>query len=164
MRTSAAGHIRWMVRRDMPEVLDIERLCFGDPWTEEEFVRVLRNRNCIGMVFHAESDEVAGFVIYELFKDRLDILNFAVHPFCQRRGVGAAMLGKLVSKLSPTRHTRLYADVRETNLDALAFFRACGFKAVAILRGRFDGCNEDACRLRFDVNVSVQRKATESAT
>ena len=43
-------HIRWMIRRDMPEVLAIEHASFEYPWCEEEFLRVLRQRNCIGMV------------------------------------------------------------------------------------------------------------------
>ena len=43
-------HIRWMIRRDMPEVLDIERDSFEFPWSEEDFMRCLRQRNCIGMV------------------------------------------------------------------------------------------------------------------
>ena len=49
--TSAAQtrvHIRWMIRRDMPEVLAIEHASFEYPWCEEEFLRVLRQRNCIG--------------------------------------------------------------------------------------------------------------------
>ena len=71
-------HIRWMIRRDMPEVLAIEEQSFEYPWSEEDFVRCLRQRNCIGLV--AEHNErVVGFIIYELHKSRLHILNFAVH-------------------------------------------------------------------------------------
>ena len=43
-------HIRWMIRRDMPEVLSIENESFEFPWSEEDFIRCLRQRNCIGMV------------------------------------------------------------------------------------------------------------------
>ena len=71
--------IRWMIRRDMPEVLRIENDSFEFNWTEEDFLACLRQRNCIGMV--AEYDgRVVGFMIYELHKTRLHILNFAVAP------------------------------------------------------------------------------------
>ena len=43
-------HIRWMIRRDMPEVLQTEQESFEHSWTEEDFLRCLRQRNCIGMV------------------------------------------------------------------------------------------------------------------
>src|SRR5205807_3563325 len=72
-------HIRWMIRRDMPEVLQTEQESFEYAWTEEDFLRCLRQRNCIGMVAE-QGEKVVGFMIYELHKAKLHILNFAVHP------------------------------------------------------------------------------------
>ena len=92
-------HIRWMIRRDMPAVLAIEQECFEFPWFEEDFIRCLRQRNCIGMVAEA-SERVVGFMVYELHKNRLHVLNFAVHEQFRRRGVAAQMAKKLIGKLS----------------------------------------------------------------
>ncbi len=115
-------HIRWMIRRDMPEVLAIEHASFEFPWCEEEFLRVLRQRNCIGMV--AEYGErVVGFMIYELHKNKLHVLDFATHPEFRRQGVGHQMIGKLVGKLSSHRRTRIAVYVRETNLASQLFYR-----------------------------------------
>ena len=44
-------HVRWMVRRDMPEVLEIEGESFDFPWSEEDFIRCLRQRDCSGRAF-----------------------------------------------------------------------------------------------------------------
>src|SRR5213078_3611073 len=74
-------HIRWMIRRDMPEVLQAEQESFEYAWTEEDFLKCLRQRNCIGMVAE-HTEKVVGFMIYELHKSKLHILNFAVHPSC----------------------------------------------------------------------------------
>ncbi|MEK6238743.1 MAG: ribosomal-protein-alanine N-acetyltransferase RimI, partial [Planctomycetales bacterium] len=52
-------HIRWMIRRDMPEVLAIENSSFEFPWSEEDFLRSLQQRNCIGMVAEWE-DSIVG--------------------------------------------------------------------------------------------------------
>ena len=95
-------HIRWMIRRDMPEVLNIEESSFEFPWSEDDFIRCLRQRNCIGMV--AEHDErVVGFMIYELHKTRLHVLNFCVHPTYRRLGVGSQMVKKTMRKVvTPT--------------------------------------------------------------
>ena len=110
-------HVRWMIRRDMPEVLAIERRSFEFPWVDEDFIRCLRQRNCIGMAAEHE-DRVVGFMIYELLKTRIHVLNFAVDRHYQRRGVGSQMLAKLVAKLSPQRRNRIVLEVRETNLAA----------------------------------------------
>ncbi len=116
-------HIRWMIRRDMPEVLAIENECFEYPWSENDFVNCLRQRNCIGMVAEHD-DRVVGFMIYELHKTRIHVLNFVVAKDCQRQGVGSQMIAKLSAKLSAQRRSRIVLEVRETNLSAQLFFRA----------------------------------------
>ncbi len=141
-------HIRWMIRRDMPEVLEIERQNFEFPWIDEDFVRCLRQRNCIGMVAEHE-DRVAGFMIYEFLKNRIHVLNFAVDPEYQRRGVGSQMVAKLSAKLSAQQRNRIVLEIRETNLAAQLFFRENGFRAVSILRGYYHDTPEDAYLLQF---------------
>lgn len=136
-------HIRWMIRRDMPEVLGIERESFEFPWLEDDFIRSLRQRNCIGMVAEYE-DRVVGFMIYELHKSRIHVLNFAVTPDFRRSGVGSQMIAKLTAKLSSQRRSRIVLEVRETNLPAQLFFRENGFRAVSVLHGYYADSPEDA--------------------
>ena len=141
-------HIRWMIRRDMSDVLAIEQAGFEYPWSEEDFIRCLRQRNCIGMVAE-HADRPIGFMIYELHRTRLHILNFAVHPRYQRRTVGRQMIEKLIGKLSAKRRNRIVLEVRETNLPAQLFFRACGFRAIAVLRNFYDETTEDAYVMQY---------------
>src|SRR3954471_16585116 len=143
-----AVHIRWMIRRDMPSVLAIEQECFEFPWYEEDFIRCLRQRNCIGMVAEA-SERVVGFMIYELHKHRLHVLNFAVHEQFRRRGVGSQMAKKLIAKLSHDRRSRVMLEVRETNLSAQLFFRSLGFRAVSVLRDYYEDTPEDAYVMQY---------------
>ena len=141
-------HIRWMIRRDMREVLAIEGENFEFPWLEDDFVRCLRQRNCIGMVAEHE-DRVVGSMIYELQKTRIHVLNFAVADDYQRRGVGSQMLAKLVAKLSTQRRSRIVLEVRETNLAAQLFFRENGFRAVSVLRSYYSDTPEDAYLMQY---------------
>ena len=142
-------HIRWLISKDMEEVLAIENECFEYPWTKYDFIRSLRQRNCIGMA--AEYDNrVAGFMIYELMKTRIHVLDFAVLPSYHRMGVGSQMLLKLVSKLSAKRKNRIILETRETNLSAQLFFRANGFKAVSVLRNFYTDTPEDAYLMQYN--------------
>ncbi len=151
-------HIRWMIRRDMPEVLDIEKNSFEFPWSEEDFIRCLRQRNCIGMV--AEYDErVVGFMIYELHKNQLHVLNFSVRPDARRRGVGQQMINKLVGKLSQQRRNRIVLEIRETNLAAQLFFRKSDFRAVSVLRDYYDDTTEDAYVMQYRYKEDAQALA-----
>jgi ribosomal-protein-alanine N-acetyltransferase len=165
-KEQARVHIRWMIRRDMAEVLQAEQLSFEYAWTEEDFLRCLRQRNCIGMVAE-HGEKVVGFMIYELHKNKLHILNFAVHPAWRRMGVGGQMVAKLISKLSSHRRTRITLEVRETNLAAQLFFHRQDFKAVRVLRTFYEDSGEDAFLMAYrfgdemaeDVEESVNRIA-----
>lgn len=141
-------HIRWMIRRDMPEVLAIEAESFEYPWMEEDFIRCLKQRNCIGMVAEHE-ERVVGFMIYELAKTRIHVLNFAVAADARRLGVGTQMVAKLIGKLSIQRRCRITLEVRETNLDAQLFFRTNGFRAVSVLREFYADTPEDAYLMQY---------------
>jgi ribosomal-protein-alanine N-acetyltransferase len=142
-------HIRWMIRRDMAEVLEIENANFEFPWSEEDFIRCLRQRNCMGMVVEDAKENVVGFMIYELHRNRLHLFVMAVHAAVHRRGIGRQMIHKLVSKLAPQRRNRILVEVRESNLDAQRFFKACGFRAISILRDFYEETKEDAYLMQY---------------
>ena len=144
----ARVHIRWMIRRDMPEVLQTEGDSFEFPWTEEDFLCCLRQRNCIGMVAEFEG-RVVGFMIYELFQDRMHVMSFAVCGQYRRSGIGTQMIEKLINKLSQQRRTSITLEVRETNLAAQLFFQKQGFRATSILRDYYEDTSEDAYSMEY---------------
>lgn len=146
--TDVTPHLRWLIRRDMPEVLAIEESGFVDPWTEDGFLRHLRQRNGIGMVAEYQ-ERVVGYMLYELHPNKLRLVNHAVDPDFRRRGIGSALIHKLMTKLSPTRRTRIVVEVRESNLSAQLFSRALGFKAIAVLPEFWDGTDEAAYRMVY---------------
>lgn len=142
--------IRWLIRRDMPECLDIERASFEFCWTEEDFLCCLRQRNCIGMVAEY-NHRIVGFMIYELHKAKLHVLNFAVDPEFRRQAIGAQMVEKLVDKLSQQRRQEIVLEVRESNLAAQLFFKRMGFKWRHTLRNWYNDTWEDAYAMSFGV-------------
>jgi ribosomal-protein-alanine N-acetyltransferase len=139
-----------MIRRDMPEVLAIEHASFEHPWCEEEFLRVLRQRNCIGMVAE-HGERIVGFMFYELHRSKIQVLVFATPPDARRQGVGRQMVAKLIGKLSSQRRNRIALHTRETNLTSQLFFRSLGFRAVEVAREHFQDTGEDAYLLAFQL-------------
>ncbi|MBS0265576.1 MAG: ribosomal protein S18-alanine N-acetyltransferase [Planctomycetes bacterium] len=153
-KQEVAVQIRWMIRRDMPDVLKIENASFEFNWTEEDFLSCLRQRNCIGMVAEHEN-RVVGFMIYELHKTRLHILNFAVSPEFRRLGVGAQMIEKLINKLSQQRRQEIVLEVRETNLSAQLFYQNQGFRATGVLRNHYADSAEDAYVMQYRLDSDL---------
>ncbi|MCE9632542.1 MAG: ribosomal protein S18-alanine N-acetyltransferase [Planctomycetia bacterium] len=143
-----------MIRRDMTEVIGIEQQAFEFPWSEEDFTRCLRQRNCIGMVAEL-ADSVVAFMIYELHRSRLHMLNFAVTRSHRRLGIGTQMMEKLVGKLTPDRRGRIVLEVRETNLPAQLFFRSLGFRATSVLKDFYQDSTEDAYLMQYALEAGV---------
>lgn len=134
-------HIRWMTRDDIRDVMEIEQLCFGDPWTQSELDHVRRTRNCCSMVSELNG-QVSGHLLYLAMPTCYEIMNIAVHPSCWRLGIGSAMVDYLKAKLMQPhsqKKTRVQARVADYNLDGQKFFRAMGFSAMDVLPKAFDG-------------------------
>jgi ribosomal-protein-alanine N-acetyltransferase len=139
--------IRWGIQRDVPQLLRIERASFPAPWAEDDFIAVLRKRNCILMV--AERNErILGYLVYRLSADGLTVLNLAVDPAVRRQRVGWQLVLKLAAKLGSHRRDWIDAVTSERNLPAHLFFRACAFRAVEVLPGEYG--DDDGYRFRFD--------------
>lgn len=130
----APPHIRWLIRRDTREVVNIDELSHELGWTEEDFVRLLRERNVIGVVAE-RGDNVVGFMLYGLYPNRLEVMRFAVHPDVRFQGIGRLMVEKLRGKLAPQRRNKILVDVDERCLGEQLFLKRCGFRAVDVLRG-----------------------------
>lgn len=127
---------RWLIRRDMDRVCEIDRKCFRDFWTEEEHVALLRQRNCIGTVFGERvlgDDEIKGFMHYELHKQHLHIARFCVDPEYRRNGLGSAALERLKLKMDSQKRTFITADVCETNTPAQLFLKSQKFICESVL-------------------------------
>ena len=71
--------VRWMIRRDRPEVLDIEAASCLVPWSDEDLGRVMRGRSAIGLVVELHGRIVA-FTVFELGTRRLTVHKLAVAP------------------------------------------------------------------------------------
>lgn len=153
-KTELKPQIRWLIRRDMDEVLEIENRSFEFPWTDSDFLVCLKQRNCIGTVYESSQQLIHGFMLYELHKDRLRILNMAVAHEVRRTGVGRAMVQRLMDKLSHQRRHTIEAEVRETNVVAQSFLSGAGFRAVKVLRKHYDDTNEDAYLFRHTLPVN----------
>ena len=123
-------HVRWMILRDMPAVAEIERQSFASRWGEPVFLETLRQRNVIGMVAE-DRDRVVGFMVYRLYRDRIELLRLAVSADRRREGIGERLIGKLKGKLAPFRPGRervlIDLDEPDATIEACRFLATQGF-------------------------------------
>jgi ribosomal-protein-alanine N-acetyltransferase len=100
-------------------------------------------------------ERIVGFMIYELHRNKIHVLDFATAGEFRRRGVGRQMVAKLVGKLSVQRRNRIAVYVRETNLAAQLFFRVTGFRATEVIREHYLDTGEDAYLMHYHLDESL---------
>lgn len=122
------NHVRWMIRRDMFDIMGIEAQ-LAHSWTDEQFLEQLRQRNIIGSVVE-RGDRIIGYFIYQLEKTSLQIIRCAVDPQFRRQGVFSCMVEKLKGKLSDHRRHCIEVDVDQYSLDLQLALKANGFLGV----------------------------------
>lgn len=150
---NAMIEIRWMIRRDVPSVLDVDAATFENPWTEDGLAKTLSQRNAIGITA-CVGDAITGFAVYELHKSRIEIVRFAVHPAWRGQGVGRALMDRLKFKLHSQRRQELWFDLPDnTPTESFRFLSYFGFEAVQMFRG---GVGE---RDKYRFVYSVQQPA-----
>lgn len=145
-------NICWMIRRHLTEVVRIEQLSFEHGWDEEDFLRIMKQTNCIGMVAEY-NNKVVGYVFYKNYNNKIHIYNFAVHPAYRRLKVGSQIINRIISKLNPNSvsHPRSHItlEIRETNLQAQLFFKRMEFRATRTIREFYKDSAEDAYFMQY---------------
>lgn len=149
-----AVEFSWIVRGDLPQVLEIERASFAFPWNEAELLEALLERGCVGVVA-ALHRQVTGFVLYETHPRSIEIVNLAVAPPMRRKGVGRAIVDFLKEKLPHGGRNELRACVGDDSLEAQLFLQSQGFRATRILHNHFREHDGDAYVMTYRAEPAV---------
>lgn len=128
--------MRYMTTCDLPHVARIEALSYADPWTEDDFALAARERNVVCYVAERPGDaQPIGYAVICFERGAIRMLNLAVDPGNRRRGVGEAMVNRLVGLLKSHKKTDLVLNVSDENLAAHLFLKQVGFVAEGVRRG-----------------------------
>jgi ribosomal-protein-alanine N-acetyltransferase len=91
-----------------------------------------------------DNDAPTGFVIASLLPPEAELETIAVAPSGQRQGVGSRLLSVLAEELRNEHVNQLILEVRASNLAALRFYRAYGFKQTGRRTRYYSDPEEDA--------------------
>jgi hypothetical protein len=113
------SHVRWLIRRDIQEVLAI-----SPDLQEEDILKCLRQRNCIDMVSEDREEKIQGYMVYELYPKYLEVVYIAAN----NENAYKSLCDKLFSKLSTHRRRFVHFGIPlcQENLFFLAILKAYG--------------------------------------
>jgi ribosomal-protein-alanine N-acetyltransferase len=134
---------RRMTEADLEAVLKIEYAAFSHPWTRGIFLDSLQSYDCWLMF---EGDQQVGHGVINVIIDEAHLLNIAVKPQSQGRGLGLRLLERLMSRALELNAGECFLEVRASNLAAYRLYEQYGFNEVGRRRDYYPavGGNEDA--------------------
>ena len=134
--------IRRLTYADLPQVIAIERRAFPAPWSLAMFVLELSKPSGICLAAH-DNERLVGYLVCSRYDTVWHVMNVAVDPVLQRKGIGSAMLTELLGEVGDDR-ARYTLEVRQSNVSAIRLYERFGFKAAGLRRRYYQDNGEDA--------------------
>src|SRR5215211_8965990 len=91
-----------------------------------------------------EGERLVGYVINSRYVDAWHVMNVAVSPSHQRRGIATQLLEHLFDLTRDDERRGYTLEVRISNADAIRLYEKLGFEPRGIRRGYYTDNREDA--------------------
>ncbi len=148
-----AFSIRLASQRDALAIAEMSRTLIevglGWSWTPKRVIRSVQDPET-NVAVACRGEVIGGFVIARYLPDRVHIPLFAVERGVRRRGIGRALLRWVETTATTAGIGLIRLEARGTNHAARAFYRAAGYREIA-LEPRMYGGREAGVRLAKDL-------------
>jgi ribosomal-protein-alanine N-acetyltransferase len=141
--TAVAVEIRRLVLTDIDAIEAIEQRAYRTPWSRSMFASELAKPTsiCLGAF---EGDRLVGYVVNSRYVDAWHVMNVAVEPESQRRGIATQLLEHFFELTRDDERRGYTLEVRVSNQSAIAVYERLGFESRGIRRGYYTDNREDA--------------------
>lgn len=132
----SAPPLRPMRLTDLSAVLIIERQVQFAPWSETLFRDGLeRGHDCL--VLTDTHDQPVAFSVVQYILDEAHLLNIAVDPTQQGRGLGRQLLQALLEKAAARSCSTVFLEVRAGNRRAIDLYNRAGFNEIGLRKNYY---------------------------
>ena len=133
-----------MSREHIPQIAQLEKLCFSAPWSEAMLEEELFNPQASFLVAEDEEGRVVGYAGLHVVLDEGYINNIAVGEAYRRQGVASALLDVFLRFAEANALAFLTLEVRASNAPAIALYAGHGFEQVGRRKNYYEDPKEDA--------------------
>jgi len=101
----------------------------------------------------AESDErKLGFLVANFAVDECELENIVVVASERRKGIARELMRALITTAHEHNATRIFLEVRESNIAARVLYRTCGFTVTGVRKSYYRNPDEDAVLYSFEIS------------
>ncbi|HDD44323.1 MAG TPA: ribosomal-protein-alanine N-acetyltransferase [Candidatus Desulfofervidus auxilii] len=132
-------------KEDIDTIYEIEKACFFTPWSKEAFYEELKHDySYLWIAKNTNTQEIGGFICFWIIWGEMHILNLAVKPELQGKGIGSLLLKRTLEFAEKNEVEWIRLEVRSSNLKAISFYKKFGFKKIGKRKHYYFDTGEDA--------------------
>ena len=135
------------------QIIKIERVVFPAPWKRRDFEFARNRENGFCRVVMVEC-EIAGYVVGFLIGREFHLVNLAIAPDFQHKGLGRRTL-QAVFDLLKKKARVVSLEVRMSNCAAIELYKKMGFETIAIRKAYYTDPREDALVMLKPLNTRL---------
>lgn len=139
--------IRPMVYEDAAAVHEIDKACFTDAWNLASFQDIFKFKDNYYLLA-LWNGAIIGFAGILVVIDEADLINIAVLPDFQGKGVGKQLLKKIMELAKEKGVKAMTLEVRESNIKARKLYESFGFTEIFVRKQYYSSPVEDAVIMR----------------
>jgi ribosomal-protein-alanine N-acetyltransferase len=147
--------IRDLTAEDIHAVMAIQDICpQAARWSGPDYKFMAETPGSFVLVAEAEWEgaaRVVGFAAFHRVMDEAEVLNLAVAPAHQRRGIARALLEAARRRLQQAGAKRVFLEVRAANQPALGLYFSLGFTLHSRRKNYYHDPEDDACVLWLEL-------------
>jgi ribosomal-protein-alanine N-acetyltransferase len=135
---------------DISSIVEIENKTNQMPWSKAQFLSSMEVGH-YSVVMHKDSD-ILGFAIYSPIIPESHLLNIAIDPAYQGKGLGDKLLQQIILQNRTIGVKTISLEVRVSNLPAINLYEKRGFLKDAIRPDYYSGSpKEDALLMSLNI-------------
>ncbi|QWC24793.1 ribosomal protein S18-alanine N-acetyltransferase [Bacillus haikouensis] len=129
---------------DLDAVMEIEHRSFSIPWTREAFYNEIEQNHLSTYLVVEDGECIAGYCGVWLVVDEAHITNVAVLPDYRGKGLGEALMKRIMEIAKQVGAHVMTLEVRVSNEAAKGLYRKMGFQDGGIRKRYYSDNQEDA--------------------
>lgn len=136
--------LRTMTETDLPQVEQIEKECFSDPWSLTTLSSMLTSEWDESFVLSGEDGVLCGYINYRFLAGEGELMRIAVRKTVRGLGYSRKLMEQMVRSAVQKQISDLTLEVRAGNVPAIELYKTYGFRKEAVRKNYYHDPEEDA--------------------
>lgn len=135
--------ITQMKREHLDSLVELEKICFSQPWSYKSLEEELTNDTAHFYVA-LKDDEVVGYIGLYIVCESCFITNVAVFPQYRNQGIATALIRRAFLTATSRGTDFISLEVRKSNTKAISLYETLQFEEMGIRKNYYRNPPEDA--------------------